>query len=509
MRACSCGVNCDDDTIHCTTCGARLSTAVDSSRAHAVGEVFGSYRLIRLIGQGGMGRVYVAEHTRLGRLVALKMLRSEYSDNAEAVKRFFAEARAVNRINHENIIEISDFVENAGGRSFYIMELLKGHDLRALKEREGALPIGRALGIGIQICRGLGAVHDAGIVHRDLKPDNIFVVDRGERKDFVKLLDFGVAKLVDDRLDEISSYKTTAGVVVGTPEYMSPEQASGSHADLRSDIYSVGVILFEMITGHRPFEGPTAREVMAQHVLIPAPRPSKILRFGRTMPSALEDVILACLKKDPGDRPQSMKEIESRLTAIAQRLSVAVASEDLPRSRWRDRRYWKVAGAVAVLGLVGMGFMMRRERAPTRRARGDRPTSTERAPASPSPTAAPPSLKRVRIAFGSAPEGASVSRAGQDRPLGTTPFTAWFDVSPAASRFEFSKAGWQAKRQDVMLLGDTHVDVALKPVEEAEAHRAIGKPASKSRAALSSGMGISPEGKLGELDHDAVLNPFE
>jgi serine/threonine-protein kinase len=213
--------------------------------------VLGSYRLLEQIGQGGMGNVFVAEHVKLGRRVALKMLRSEFTHNPEAVRRFFAEARAVNRISHDNIIEVSDFIESERGRSFYIMELLSGCDLRAVKERDGALPIGRALGIAIQVCRGLGAAHDAGIVHRDLKPDNIFLTERGGRRDFVKLLDFGVAKLLDDGPDGGMRFRTSAGVVVGTPEYMSPEQASGDPADHRSDIYAVGVILFEMVTGQR------------------------------------------------------------------------------------------------------------------------------------------------------------------------------------------------------------------------------------------------------------------
>jgi eukaryotic-like serine/threonine-protein kinase len=169
MSSCSCGAEYDEKTNFCGSCGVPLEAAgADSSQVYTVDEVFGSYRLVRQIGQGGMGRVFIAEHTRLERRVALKMLRSEFSDNAEAVKRFFAEARAVNRIKHENIIEITDFVENAEGHSFYIMELLEGADLRTLRVQQGALPIGRALGIAIQVCRGLGAAHDAGIVHRDL-----------------------------------------------------------------------------------------------------------------------------------------------------------------------------------------------------------------------------------------------------------------------------------------------------------------------------------------------------
>src|SRR4029078_13498034 len=156
-----------------------------------VDAVLGSYRLVKQIGEGGMGRVFTAEHTKLGRQVAIKVLRSEYAGNSEAVKRFFAEARAVNLINHENIIEISDFVENENGRSYYIMELLKGTDLRRLLDREEILPVTRAVGIALQVARGIAAAHAGGIIHRDLKPDNVFLIERGGQTDFFKLLDFG------------------------------------------------------------------------------------------------------------------------------------------------------------------------------------------------------------------------------------------------------------------------------------------------------------------------------
>ena len=354
MRLCSCSAECDDAAEICASCGAQLGDP-DPSRPYAAGEVFGSYRLVEHIGQGGMGNVFIAEHIKLGRRVALKMLRSEFSNNTEAVRRFFAEARAVNRINHENIIEISDFIENTRGRSYYIMELLAGQDLRRLKESEGALPIGRVLGIAIQVCRGLGAAHTAGIVHRDLKPDNIFLTERGGRRDFVKLLDFGVAKLIDDATDDVAKYNTIAGVVVGTPEYMAPEQASGDPADHRSDIYAVGVILFEMVTGQRPFDAPSAREIMVQHVMVPPPRPSKLLRFGAAVPAPLEELILDCLKKRPEDRPQSMLEVEQRLDSIARRLSVTVMTPPSDRPPVAaPARWWLWGAAAAGIALAGL-----------------------------------------------------------------------------------------------------------------------------------------------------------
>ena len=257
-----------------------------TGRALAVGRILGSYRLLQQIGMGGMGRVFVAEHVRLGRKVALKVLRSEFSGNQEAVKRFFAEARSVNCISHENIIEVSDFVENPQGPSFYIMELLRGENLCALQSREGILPI------VLQVCSGLSAAHDAGIIHRDLKPDNIFLVDRAGRRDFVKLLDFGVAKLMNATVDDASTFRSSVGMVVGTPDYMAPEQALGHAVDHRADVYALGVILFEMVAGRRPFVAKTAREVMVQHLTASVPRPSRLNPAGE-VPEALEKLILA------------------------------------------------------------------------------------------------------------------------------------------------------------------------------------------------------------------------
>ena len=512
MRLCSCSAECDDDAETCASCGATLDEEGDRSRRYAAGEVFGSYRLLEQIGQGGMGNVFVAEHIKLGRRVALKMLRSEFSHNTEAVRRFFAEARAVNRINHENIIEISDFIESTRGRSYYIMELLDGVDLRSLKEQEGALPIGRALGITIQVCRGLRAAHAAGIVHRDLKPDNIFLTERNGRRDFVKLLDFGVAKLMDDALDEVTKVRTTAGVVVGTPEYMSPEQASGDPADHRSDIYSVGVILFEMVTGQRPFDAPSAREIMVQHVMTAPPRPSKLVRFGAAVPATLEELILDCLKKRPEDRPQSMMEVEQRLEAIARRLSVTVMTPpaDRPPVVATARRWlWGVAGAVTAITLGLVVAQAFRAREPAIAPASARPAAaaqavTRAAAAEPARPARP---VQVRLSFNTIPQGAIVSRVGDGRPLGATPFSASFDASPLEQTFEFSKAGWRVERKQVTVGADTTLAIALRPVETAQVAPPARKAVAKNREPAS-GAGARPPA-FNTLDHSAVLNPFE
>jgi len=308
-----CGAVYEESTSVCAECGISLPSSADaSSRAIDIGTVFGSYRLIRQIGAGGMGRVYVAEHTRLGRLFALKMLRSEYSGNVEAVKRFFAEARAVSRINHENIIQISDFVENDRGFSYYIMELLQGVDLRTLVEREGPLACGRAANLVWQASRALAEAHAHGIVHRDLKPANLFVTAPGGEADFVKLLDFGVAKGVREETD-----LTQAGFVAGTPSYMSPETARGLRADERADVYALGAVLYFALMGRPPFVRASTPELLYAHV---HDAPSPPSAQGLALPEDLEAIVLRCLEKEPDRRFASAAELATALGRCISRL---------------------------------------------------------------------------------------------------------------------------------------------------------------------------------------------
>ncbi|HEX2659221.1 MAG TPA: serine/threonine-protein kinase, partial [Polyangia bacterium] len=433
----------------------------------------------------------------------------EYSGHVEAVKRFFAEAQAVNRINHENIIEVSDFVENPSGASFYIMELLKGVDLRTLEDREGTLPLPRALGIAIQLCRGLAAAHDAGIIHRDLKPDNVFLVERQGRTDFVKILDFGIAKLMNAALDDAVTFKSTAGIVVGTPDYMSPEQAMGQQVDHRSDVYAVGVILFEMVAGRRPFEAETAREIMVKHMMVTPPRPSRFRSVTNPLPPALEDVIMACLKKEPRDRPDSIKDVGNRLQEILDGLG------GTGRSAWvtsavRDRRVWLAASGLALLLVGAFAF-------PRHRPRLAPAAETAVAPVSPKVP------ESVELRFQSSPPGATVFRVGDAQPLGTTPFAASFDRASRVEVFEFRLDGWQVGRKDLSLLENATVEVSLVPGErdmrEATANLASStqREASNGSGSRASGAGRRPgqtskpspkRAKL-ELDRDAVMNPFE
>jgi serine/threonine-protein kinase len=271
-----------------------------------------------------MGIVYLATHTRLGRRVAIKVLRSEYSDNPQAIRRFFAEARAVNKIAHHNIVEVTDFVERPGETNYYVMELLEGTSLAVLIDAGGVPTLERSIPIMQQLAEALAAVHRAGIVHRDIKPDNVVLIEKNGKSDFVKLCDFGVAKLTDSTLDRVAMHSTSQGAILGTPEYMSPEQASGKPVDLRTDIYSFGVMLYEMATGRVPFSAPDFGEMVVQLLKAQPIPPSQLPGLSQPVPKSLERLILHCLAKDPAQRPQDMELVAQELEQIAEQEGLLV-----------------------------------------------------------------------------------------------------------------------------------------------------------------------------------------
>ena len=277
-----------------------------------LGAVLGSYRVIELLGKGGMGYVYRAEHMKLGREVAIKLLRGDYAMRRDAVARFFQEARTVNRVRHRNIVDVTDFVELDDGTTFIIMELLTGTSLGAWAQSGVDLP--RALAVLVQICDGLGAAHQVGVVHRDLKPDNVIVVPTSDGAELVKLLDFGVAKLLN-RDDEDVGFQTAAGSVIGTPAYMSPEQAGGMLVDARSDIYSLGAIMYELFCGQPMFRGRSFGEYVRKH-LTEMPIPPRQTPGGAGLDPQLEAVILKSLEKDPGQRFSHIVELRDALLRL-------------------------------------------------------------------------------------------------------------------------------------------------------------------------------------------------
>jgi tRNA A-37 threonylcarbamoyl transferase component Bud32 len=273
------------------------------------GKVLGTYRLVKLLGEGGMGKVYLAEHIKLKRKVAIKMLHEQYAVQKDVVSRFFGEAQIVNQIRHENIIDITDFVELDDKTVFFVMELLQGRDLGAEIKRSGALDPVRVIKIAIQVTNALQAVHEQNVIHRDLKPDNIFLVERGGRPDFVKLLDFGIAKLGAGAGGV--SHHTQTGMILGTPYYMSPEQAGGTQIDARSDVYSFGVILYEALTGKVPFRAETYAKILLKHLTEIPPPPHEVT--GKDLPAVLESAVLCCLEKEADHRYASMAALRADL----------------------------------------------------------------------------------------------------------------------------------------------------------------------------------------------------
>src|SRR5215510_11441355 len=266
----------------------------------AAGQSIGNYRILNKIGTGGMGAVYLAEHPLIGKRVALKAIHRELAGNRDVVSRFFQEARAVNQIGNEHIVEIHDFGVTPEGDHFYIMEYLEGATLASVLAHVKLLDVMRSLHIGAQIANALAAAHAAGIIHRDLKPDNIMLMSRLGEQDFVKVLDFGLAKVFSAE----TAVKTAAGVLLGTPQYMSPEACESKRdIDHRTDIYALGVLLFQMMTGTLPFDGESMGEVLVKQVtaLPPAPR-----GINPQIPPSVEQVLLRCLAKQPDARFPTM-----------------------------------------------------------------------------------------------------------------------------------------------------------------------------------------------------------
>ena len=313
------------------------------------GTELGSYRILELLGSGGMGQVFLAEHIKLGRRVALKLLLPQFASNAEVIGRFFHEARAVNQINHAHIVEIIDFFEEPGGFNYFIMEMLDGFDLATMRDREGQFGLERTVHIARQICSALTATHEHGIVHRDLKPENVYIVQRENHRDFVKLLDFGIAKLSGTEINETRP-RTRAGVILGTPEYMSPEQAGGQPIDGRSDVYALGVILYWMISDELPFRGESMGEILVKQLTQTPPPLADTSASGEPIPRDLARAVEKCLEREPARRVQSAQELIELLAPIEFDGSV-------PTPRPRRTLVWPIlALALAVLTLAGVGI---------------------------------------------------------------------------------------------------------------------------------------------------------
>ncbi|WP_044182990.1 serine/threonine-protein kinase [Hyalangium minutum] len=433
--------------------------AMRSVQEAQAGEVLGNYQLERLLGEGSMGQVFQARHVRLGRQVALKVLRPQHARDISFVRRFFQEARSVNQINHEHIVEIFDFVEDLErGHVYCVMELLRGQSLAEVM-KEQPLTLERIQRIGVQVCAALGAAHRLGVVHRDVKPDNLFVMNRGGQKDFVKVLDFGVAKILTSE----GTGNTLDGTIIGTPTYMAPEQAAGLPVDQRADIYAVGNLLYEMLAGRPPFQAPAFGQLVVQIITqAPPPLPER-LASGELMPRALAELVLRCLAKEPEARPQSLEEVTTALLTLTAKASLAPLDdeeEDIPTQRTRMPELWwlrprlpLLVGSMAVAMLAG---------ALTWRAL-DRVLHKDEVPvaALASEAPAPVALAPVTLTVRTVPAGAKVVRADTGEALGVTPLVKELPRSQAPLGLRVELAGYVSLEREVRLDSPSVIEVPL------------------------------------------------
>jgi serine/threonine-protein kinase len=495
-----------------------------------IGQQFGNYRVLSLLGEGGMGAVYLAEHPGIGRRVAVKVLHKQFSGDEQLLGRLLNEARAANAIRHPNIIEILDSGMREDGVPYLVMELLEGESLGARIRRVGALPLTDAVSFTLQTASALGAAHKKGIVHRDLKPDNLFIVqsnmdESGRITDSpmaerMKVLDFGIAKLQMPQPGD--SVKTRTGTLMGTPIYMSPEQCRGTKTvDHRSDVYSLGVILYEMLVGQTPFVSDGFGELVNMHLNVPPPSP----RASRPEVSPqLDAIVLKMLAKNPEDRYPDMASLTSaiRLAAGApfsvHRSSPDLAARDIanaptqaadavahapdsgraakaqvttfrtstgevgptvtPRSGSRSKL--ALAG-VAVAALGGGAFFVlggaKPDPAPVvvPKPASPPPAAPLAAPAAPVAPKPPAPPAKITVRLTTDPAGASVFDARGGGLLGTTPVSLTRARGPAF-QVRLEKDGYVSLVRDVSLDEDQALEFAL---EHKTAPKAKSKPSHK------------------------------
>ncbi len=311
MLACpQCGTLFAVGQQYCASCGFPVGSIGGANEDDFIGKTLpGGYHVLDLISVGGMGRVYRAEQSLLGRTVAVKVIHPHLLSDENSAVRFLTEARAASQLNHPNSIAVFDFGRTDDGQPYIVMEFLRGKDLARVAYEEGPLPFTRIVDVLRQVLAALGEAHDLEIVHRDLKPENVILEPLRRGGDFVKVLDFGLAKL---KTDSASPSVTSPGIVCGTPDYMAPEQGRGDPIDGRSDLYAVGVVLFQLLTGRLPFEAESPTQVVMMHLSIPVPDPRQVAPE-RGIPPSLVDVTLRALEKDASRRFQDALEFADAL----------------------------------------------------------------------------------------------------------------------------------------------------------------------------------------------------
>jgi serine/threonine-protein kinase len=401
-----------------------------------LGSLFGGrFRIEGRLGVGAMGTVYRATQASVGRPVALKVLRPELNKDAETAARFYREARATSALKHPNTVTLYDFGETDEGCLYIAMELLEGRLLGQILREEGAQTVERAMHITIEVARSLAEAHRKGIVHRDLKPDNIMLA-QVDGQEVVKVLDFGIAKMIGPDA-QVDALETQAGTVFGTPRYMSPEQAQSKPFDARSDLYSLGVIFYQMLTGYAPFQDDDAVVVMARHIKTRPRRPSEV-RPDLAISGRLERLVMRLLEKDCERRPQSAMALIDELQrcqAAREREFSLIKGAALHARRRALMLALTVVGVVAVFGAVaGVATSVAQDVPP---------------PQAPPPQAAPPALEpvppaRVDLTLDSEPTGAVVLRDG--RAIGVTPLVIT-EIPGTSLELTFERDGYQSRRE--------------------------------------------------------------
>ena len=437
----------------------------------------GRYLVERLLGEGGMGVVYAGRHKVIDKKVAIKVLRGEMATDTELTERFLQEARAASAIGNPHIVDISDFGQLPDGCTYFVMELLDGKALSAVSEElAGPMPVPRLCHIAKQIAQGLAAAHAAEIIHRDLKPDNVMLVDRGTEKDFVKILDFGIAKV-----GGATKRMTKAGSVFGTPHYMSPEQAAGATVDHRTDIYALGVILYELAAVKVPFDADNFMGILTQH-MYKAPVPIRALVPGVDVPPGLDAIVLKALTKKADGRYASMDELIADLEKLEQGLlpdavhemmarsggfnvpadyfrssampAPVPASPAIPKQRWP--LYAVIAAVGTLLGIVGMVLYARNGGNTAHATPTATPTAMVAAPApvptpaalAPAPATATatatvaPAPVQHEVLVSVTPQDATLTRDGQD--LGGAPVAIHLADGESA-KLVVSRKGYKTK----------------------------------------------------------------
>jgi serine/threonine-protein kinase len=480
-----------------------LGVAIEVLPSYAGQVLLGKYIVLGGLGAGSMGTVYEAENLSVGRHVALKILNPQFASNHEAALRFQREARAAAKIGHPNIVDILDMGRTDEGLPFIVMEFLEGRDLYNVLSDGVPLILARAVDIAIQVLEALGAAHAAGIVHRDIKPENVFLTQRGSRSEFVKLLDFGIAKFQD--ASEGSRRMTVDGTTLGTPMYMSPEQARGRpDIDARTDIYSVGVLLFEMLSGRPPYPGDNYNQIIVTIATEDAP---SLLLAAPWIPGDLVEVVdraRACAREE---RFQSAAEFISALEPFAQigvvappvgrsvspratasalrapttdEIAVPAAVPPPDVSSRRSRRLWIGGVALAAVGSLGLLFAARADhQEPARRRHAV--TARWVAP----PPVAPPRA-RVSLDVVSNAQGARVLLDG--RLIGLTPLHQLLLEDPGNHLLRVEAEGYRAEERTIALSGPLRIAVDLRSAAPQPGAAAATPPRKERRPSKGAGL---------------------